>query len=246
MKHIFELQTDLMRPLHKYYPHVKIYNSHQLLKIISQEQLSFVLQNVGKRVEKVVLPEEIFKFYFKNTYCYTQEWIKWESDLSGFKKYEEKFSDQEILIFYRNLLETLSQMHIQGISSGDLWFRNILLNDHLDYRFIDLELRTDLLFLSFGYQDFPYQGYSFSDEIKISDKVNLLTMILYSMLHGEFLRSRILHPIIRFEPYCFPNSIEEKWGGLMRFQEPPKEDDYFLEEMDSLIRLNYSLPYRRK
>lgn len=243
MKSIFSFQVDWMKTLNKQYPHIKIYDKSQLLKIITSDQLPFVLKNMGKKVDKVILPNEVFRFYFQELYCYTQDFIRGAFSLLSFSRFEKDFSDREILIFYRNLLETCFQMHQQDIMSGDLWYKNILLMEDLDYRFIDLELRSSPLFLS--HQEELYQDYPFSFQLMISDNTNLLAMILYSMLFGVFLDSRILSPIIDMSPFEFPNSIEERLKNAM-LGVRIMDQNYFLEEFDTLIQKGYKLPYRRK
>lgn len=246
MRQITEKQFDKMRCLSSNLPSIRFYDKNHLIKKISKIQAAYILKNVGKKVENAILAEEVLKFTSEEKYAYIQEYAKGYSDLSAFYWYQREFDDKEILKFYKSLLETERLLHKSGVFSGDMWYKNILLNAKLNYQFIDFELRIDPLFLKYYGENLLTADFLSDKRLIISDKMSLLTMILNSIQYGEFLESRVLYPCCYLEECDFPKPIEKKFVELMQCKEPPQEDDYFLEEFDELIDKQYQLPFRKR
>lgn len=246
MRQITEKQFNKMKCLSSTLPSIRFYDKNHLIKKISKIQAAYILKNVGKKVENAILVEEVLKFTSEEKYAYIQEYAKGYSDLSAFYEYQREFDDKEILKFYKSLLETEQLLHKSGVFSGDMWYKNILLNAKLNYQFIDFELRIDPLFLKYYGEDFLTADFLSNKRLIISDKMSLLTMILNSIQYGEFLESRVLYPCRYLEDCNFPKPIEKKFTELMQCEKPPQEDDYFLEEFDELIDKQYQLPFRKR
>lgn len=259
MKYIRNKKFEKLEAVSSKKSGIRFLNKDTLIKKIDESDLSTVKELKQKRVEKVILPDKIYKVLFTNTlhdvYAYTEEFQKDTYTLTAFDFLESSFSDKEILKFYRDLLEGAENMHKAGIYSGDMWSNNILMNDCLDYRFVDLEKGlTDLnpepkvfeeaLFLR--YYDFKILNaqYSAYEQMELSDKLSLWNSILYCMKNGNFPEVREYIPTLTFDVFEFPCGIDKK---LLEFISlcniTPK--DHLIDIMDTLIKKDYKLPYRK-
>ncbi len=262
MKYIFAKSFDKLKVFEDECTRLRFLDSKHLMKKIDAGCLETVKELQKKMIDKVVLPDEVYKVLFTNStkevYAYREEYQEGFDPLTAFTWYEAGFSDREILEFYKNMLLGLQNMHQNGVWSGDIWPANILMNDCLDYRFIDFENGlTDLrenptmfdgsLFLHNYEKKMLDSTYSLYGQLELSDKMSLWNNILYSMKYGTFLDKRDIAPVPvpLLESFEFPNSIEKELTTYMRFEDVLSTGDYMLEELDTLIQKEYKLPYRK-
>jgi len=234
-------------------------NTHELIKLFDKEQYDVIDAIRKHQIDKVVFPQEIYRILFSDSYqyAYTEQYEEGFSNLKQFHEYSENFSEREILQFFKNLLETLSKVHQDKIYSGDIWADNILVNQELDYRLIDFDLARceevltqevnieDVLFLEQYNPKVLNSNYSLYEQIALSDKMQMLSMIIFYLKTGKFPEKRHF-PTSETGRLELPQTIEQKLDAYLKGTIPPKKDEYFLNELDELICKNYQFPYRKQ
>lgn len=236
---------------------IYILDDKTLLKKIYEDDLSFIRSLTKFKIEKLGLPLEIYRVVLSSCYLYSMPYFSRFETLDNFCELEKNFSDKEILIFYRNLIEKIQEMHTKGLASGDMHAGNIMIDENLDYRFIDFDYATTEkyvghmvncgpLFLGNYEQNVLTSNYSVISQVELSDKMYLWNLITNCMVSGTFFSGRFVESITNFEELLLPDTIEKKFKSIFATKELPKEDDYFLEELDTLIKTDYKLPYRKK
>lgn len=236
---------------------ILILNDTTLLKAIKGEEISFIKELMKFKIDKLGLPDEIYKVVFANMYLYSMPYFKDFKSLYYYKDYEKNFSDKEILNFFKNLLEKTYEMHQNGLASGDMWSSNILMNSNLDYRFVDFDYATTDNFLGHMINCGPIfldnydntvlnSNYSIKGQVELSDKMSILNMVLNCMATGNFSCERDIEIPSNFEIFNFPETLDKKFRLKFEEKELVRAEDYFLEEIDTLIKKDYKLPYRKK
>lgn len=236
---------------------IYILNDQTLLKRIYEDDLSFIRSLIKLKIDKLGLPLEIYRVVFSSCYLYSMPYFSTFKTLDHFDEFEKNFSDKEILIFFRNILEKVQEMHTKGLASGDMYAGNIMVDENLDYRFIDFDYATTSnflgkmvncgpLFLDFYNSKTITSHYSLEQQIALSDKMSILNMILKCMLTGTVMQTRELQIPSNLKKLELANPVDRKMRLLFEKKELVKTDDYFLEELDTLIKTDYKLPYRKK
>lgn len=243
------------------HPNLRVVNRHTMLKRFPEEHLPRIKDICGKKVSNLILPEKIYKistpFETIHQYAYRQKMESEFTNLIDFYCYENYYSDEEILLFFKSILETIQNMHNKGIVSGDLHCGNILLDEELNHKIIDFDIDyatyleeenpiTLPLFLENYDLTFLRSNYSSQQQVELSDKMNLWNMFLHCMKYGWFSGFREhLTPIPSLKEFGFSESIEKQLESYMRCEKVPDKQDYLLDEIDTLIKKKYRLPYRK-
>ena len=245
-------------PRLKNYSDIKILDEDTLIKKTIYGDPIFLKELSKIKINKVVTPINVYRMLHTTCYFYTMTYYKKFQTLNNFGLYEHNFSDKEILLFFKNILEKVREIHKFGLSSGDMHIGNILIDENLDYRFIDFDYATTKnfighmvscgsLFLDNYDQKTLDSNYSTISQVELSDKLNLWNLILNCMKYGSFPDGRYqIERVTDFRMFDMPSSIDKKLSSIFNLKELPKTDDYFLEELDTLIKLDYKLPYRKK
>lgn len=244
-------------PRLKNYSDIKILDEDTLIKKTIYGDPIFLKELSKIKINKVVTPINVYRMLHTTCYLYTMTYYKKFQTLNNFGLYEHNFSDKEILLFFKNILEKVREMHEFGLSSGDMHIGNILIDENLDYRFIDFDYATTKnyvghmvlcgpLFLDNYNRNVLDSNYDTNSQVELSDKLNLWNMILNCMIYGNFINSEITGRVSDFSVLDMPSSIDKKLSSIFNLEELSKTDDYFLEELDTLIKLDYKLPYRKK
>lgn len=259
--YITEQQFEKLEKFDPGHPKIRTLGNGHLLKRIPESQVKHVRDLSKKRVKNLILPEKIYKVVnsqdIDKSYAYKMIKEKGFTDLTDFYCYEDEYDSKSILLFFKSLLESVQNMHKSGVASGDLWCGNILLNEGLDHRLIDFDIDYQEILEQYGrncsiplflehYDECVLNSQlSYFDQIKLSDKMYLWNMILHCMYDSYFKRERFLEPITNLDKWEMPKNVQEQLEKYMQCQELPEKDDYFLEELDTLIKKNYVLPYRK-
>lgn len=240
------------------YTDIKLYDESRLIKRTIYGDSIFLKELSDIKIDKVITPIDVYRMIYTTYYLYTMVYCKEFETLDNFRKYEHNFSDKEILLFFKNMIEKVREIHKFGLSSGDMHASNILIDENLDYRFIDFDYATTKnfighmvscgpLFLDNYDQKTLDSNYSTISQVELSDKLNLWNLILNCMKYGSFPDGRYqIERVTDFRMFDMPSSIDKKLSSIFNLKELPKTDDYFLEELDTLIKLDYKLPYRKK
>ena len=244
-------------PRLKNYSNIKILDDDTLIKRTIYGDSIFLKELSKIKINKVVTPINVYRIIHTTCYLYTMTYYKKFQTLDHFDEFEKNFSDKEILIFFRNILEKVQEMHTKGLASGDMYAGNIMIDENLDYRFIDFDYATTSnflgkmvncgpLFLDFYNSKTITSHYSLEQQIALSDKMSILNMILKCMLTGTVMQTRELQIPSNLKKLELANPVDRKMRLLFEEKALVKTDDYFLEELDTLIKLDYKLPYRKK
>lgn len=237
---------------------ILILNDELLLKPISYENIGFIKSLKKLKIDKVSLPIDIYRTIVNGDYSYSVENFKDSKTVDYFSTFEKKYSDKEILKFFRDLLLSVEKMHKSGLFSGDIWSDNILIDENLDYMFIDFDyastkeylgymaMRSQALFLDNYNKKILDSYFSLEEQVKLSDKLNLWNMILDCMLTGNFSSERNLDVIDDIDRLELPPLAYKQLAPVFNLEEFIHDDDYMLESMDELIKTDYKLPYRKK
>lgn len=257
MKLITEKRFFSLERLNEENKIIRILDNDTLLKKIDVDLLPIIRALLDFKIDKLGLPMDIYRVVFSPCFLYSMPYFSSFATLDNFKNIENKFSDKEILIFYKNIIEKVEEMHKKGLASGDIYASNIMIDENLDYRFIDFDyastekidgymLCCGPLFLDNYNKKVLDSNYSVISQVELSDKMNLWNMILNCMLLGNFYNFRYIDRPYDFSAFNMPVTVEKKLSDIFNLVELPKTDDYFLEELDALIKSDYKLPYRKK
>lgn len=213
-----------------------------------------------KQQEHVIYPKEIYRVMCSNLLTYTQEYAKDMEHMDSFSKFQVNYSDKEILEFFKSLLITLSKIHDSGVISGDITYSNIIMDENLDYNFIDFDLAyvgklrgliascaiTEIPYLS-NFDEVMLRGvYAEEDMFRYFDKANLVNMMLYAIIYGTIPSKRLLTPLSNFEKLEAEDAIQEEFRRFLAWDEKTSSSNYMIDVLDHLIEHDYKLPYRKR
>jgi len=231
-----------------------------ILKTVRSETKDVVYKLVKKKkIEHVIFPSEVIKILsLDSKLAYTQEYVEKMENLSSFSKFEEHFSEKEIMLFFRSMLTTLSHLHKSGVVSGDITYSNIIMDSNLDYNFIDFELAFvdekqgymvnctgDAPYLSHCDEEVLRSLYSEKEMFLYLDKANLVNMMLYAFLNGRIASTRNCAPFYQFLALEMDEWATNRFRDFLAPGIYTEKEDYMLDAIDYLIETNYQFPYRK-
>jgi len=239
------------------YKDIKVLDEDTLIKRTIYGDPIFLKELSSVKIDKVITPIDIYRILNTTYYLYTMTYCKEFETLDNLRKFEHNFTDKEILIFFKSLLEKVREMHKMKLSSGDMHAGNILVDENLDYRFIDFDYATtenfvghmvlcDPLFLNNYSKKTLDSNYNTEDQIQLSDKLNLWNMILHYMMYGNVYSNRHIKKFDTFSSLELPKEVDKKLNSIFKTEQLLKPDDYLLEELDTIIKKDYKLPYRSR
>lgn len=209
--------------------------------------------------EHVIYPKQAFRIMHSDLLTYTQDYKEDMAPLYAFSEIEKNYSDKEILEFFKSMLITLSKIHNSGVISGDITYANIIMNEELDYNFIDFELayvkNVRGLIASCATCEIPYlcffdevmlrSIYSEKDMFQYFDKANLINMMLYAISYGMIPSERLLPLFNNFEKLGLENNVKDEFKKFLAWDEKTEYSNYLIDVVNHLIEHDYHLPYRK-
>lgn len=168
----------------------------------------------------------------------------------SFETFTHSISDEDFLKLWKRNVILLRELHDNDIVHGDIYGKNIMINDKLDIQFIDFDAMIigDMISMEQGLDD----DYYTLDEIKQTgryvDKFHIMGMYLYYLCLGKFSSDIVVLDDI-FKCIHLLGFIEEMELELISYMIGDKEidDNYYFEDMiDELIKMGYERNFMKK
>ncbi len=175
--------------------------------------------------------------------------------LKGYKTLDtEQFtcyiSDEEFLKLWKRNILLLKEMHNSDIIHGDIYSKNIMINNDLDIQFIDFDalIIENMVSNEHCFDEEHYSIDSIKQYGRYEDKTSLMGMYLSYLCYGKF-SSNIVALDNFFSNLHFLGFSEEMEMELISYIIKDKKiiDNYYFEDMvDELIKMGYERKYVKK
>lgn len=148
------------------------------------------------------------------------------------------FDTKDVLLLLRKMLINLKAMHEKNVFHGDLFSKNIMINDSLDYSFIDLDAAIVDEIIS-PENIFANDKISFEDKKLFTareDKIGIFNLFLYFFLNKNF-RVEVSYDV-EFEKLGLPKMLYDE----IKYSVSRKKldlDYYFIDIVDELLDIGY-------
>ena len=170
----------------------------------------------------------------------------------SFETFTPSISDEEFLKLWKRNVILLRELHDNDIVHGDIYGKNIMINDKLDIQFIDLDAMIigDMISIEHGLAEEKedYTWDEFKQVGRYEDKVSLMGMYLYYLCLGKFSSNIVaLDNIFRYIHLLgFSEEMELELISYM-IEDKEIDDNYYFEDMiDELIRMGYEKSFSKK
>lgn len=178
----------------------------------------------------------IFEYKSKIYVPYLEGYTPLYSETITYSMYTE-----EILKLVRRIILLIKDMHEHGVIHSDLNPKNIMINEYLDINFIDLDQAIIGDYVS-------NENVVANDNItlnekkhicKVSDKQDILSLLLYYLLHGNFRKDDFMS--VDVKNIMLRKNLEEELSDIQR-RNDINDSYYFLDIIDELLRIGYESP----
>lgn len=148
---------------------------------------------------------------------------------------------EALLLFKKNLL-LLKEMHSKDVLHTDIFYKNIMINQNYDLKFIDLDASIIDDYIS-SENIYSEDDSSFSDkkgESMRDDKIDLLAVYFNYLVDGGFYLGQDRG--INFSNCGFSSSLKNTLDAYLRGDENISKDYYYLDIVDDLLNSGYEAP----
>ena len=145
-------------------------------------------------------------------------------------------SDEKVLLLFKNILLLVKNMHDNCVFHGDMFSRNIMINDDLDVCFIDLDacIVDNIISFENTYSEDLISLDKKKNLTMIDDKMGVFNLLLYYFINGNF--NVGVDYDIDYNKLVFSSELsdEVKSYGMGNV---PSDDYYFLDIVHKCIHI---------
>lgn len=187
MQEIKRSNFNLLPDLKFGYPHIK--KDGKYIYKISKNSLEFLYKLKSLNYNHLNTPIDIIKVVDNYSYQYAikSKYLKKYIEINNFNF--DNYLVIEVLLFYKNLLLTLKDYHNNNIYLNDINGGNIMLNNTLDYQFIDFDLSVvkGIEFNKRTIDPAMYKYYNKLDKTYLikKDTFDILNMFIETLYYGN-------------------------------------------------------------
>lgn len=170
----------------------------------------------------------------------------------SFETSTQNISDEDFLKLWKRNIILLRKLHDNDIIHGDIYGKNIMINNKLDIQFIDLDAMIigDMISMEHGLAEEKddYSWNEFKQVGRYEDKVSLMGMYLYYLCFSKFPLNIVgLHNIFKYIHLLgFSEEMELELISYM-IEDKEIDDKYYFEDMiDELIKMGYERRFSKK
>ena len=173
----------------------------------------------------------------KNSLFFSKVYLPFLYGYTTLYDFNYNFSDEKILLLMRKMLVSLKKMHESDVYHGDIFSKNIMVNDSMDFSFIDLDacIVDDIVSIENSYYDDDISIDCKKSKTVIDDKLGIFNLFLYYFANGNF---KVCVNGMDCSRLGFSRGLLDEvkayCNGLV-----PSDNYYFLDIVDELIDKGY-------